>query len=76
MCKRKPNKVSEQLRTIIDKCGLSRYELAKRTKIDESALAKFYNGQRMLSGKALDRFGEFLKLTITMGRKPDSRKGK
>jgi transcriptional regulator with XRE-family HTH domain len=75
MSKRKSKRISEQLRAIIDDCGLSRYELAKRTGIDESALAKFYNRHRMLSGKALDRFGEFLELTITMGRKPESRKG-
>jgi len=40
------------------------------TGIDESALAKFYNGHRGLSMKALDALGEFLGLVIVIKRKP------
>jgi transcriptional regulator with XRE-family HTH domain len=67
--------LSEQLRQVIDESGQSRYEIAKETGIDESALAKFYNGQRGLSMEGLNALGEFLELKITLGRKP-SKKGK
>ncbi|MCC7085287.1 MAG: helix-turn-helix transcriptional regulator [Pirellulales bacterium] len=73
---KKPSKfVSDQLRQAIDDCGLTRYRIAQETGISETALALFYNGQRGLSMEALNALGEFLQLTITLGRKPD-RKGK
>ena len=67
--------MTDQLRQAIDDCGLTRYEIAKQTGIDESALAKFYNGHRGLSMKALNALGEYLQLRITIGRKPET-KGK
>lgn len=75
MANKKSKKLTDQLRQAIDDCGLTRYEIAKQTGIDESALAKFYNGHRGLSMEALNALGEFLQLTITLGRKPDQ-KGK
>jgi len=75
MAKRHLDKLTDQLRKAIDDCGLTRYEIAKQTGIDESALAKFYNGQRGLSMKALNALGEFLQLKIVLGRKPE-KKGK
>ncbi len=67
--------MSDQIRQAIDDSGLTRYEIAKHTGIDESALAKFYNGDRGLSMKALNALGECLELKITLGRKP-GKKGK
>jgi len=67
--------LTEQLRQAIDDSGLTRYQIAKETGIDESALAKFYTGRRGLSMEALDALGEFLQLKITLGRKP-GKKGK
>jgi transcriptional regulator with XRE-family HTH domain len=75
MAKKQAKKLTDQLRQAIDDCGLTRYEIAKRTGIDESALAKFYNGHRGLSMEALNALGECLQLTINLGRKPDT-KGK
>ena len=68
--------LTDQLRQAIDDCGLTRYQIAKATGIDESALAKFYNGHRGLSMDALNALGEFLQLKITLGRKPGPKKGK
>lgn len=59
MAKKPTNKVSDQLRQLIDNCGLSRYELAKQTGIDESTLSRFMSGERGLSMKAVDTLGEF-----------------
>ncbi len=75
MAKKRTNLLTDQLRQAIDDCGLTRYEIAKQTSIDESALAKFYNGHRGLSMEALNALGEFLQLKITLGRKPET-KGK
>lgn len=72
MAKQRSNKISEQLRQIIDDCGLSRYEISKRTGIDQSTLAKFYNGQAGLSMNALDALGECLGLTVNMRRTPSN----
>ncbi len=67
--------LTDQLRKAIDDSGLTRYQIAKGTGIDESALAKFYNGRRGLSMAALNALGQFLQLKITLGRKP-TKKGK
>jgi transcriptional regulator with XRE-family HTH domain len=70
MAKRQPKKLSDQVRQAIDDSGLTRYRIAVETGMDESALAKFYNGHRGLSLNALDRLGEYLGLRIVMDRKP------
>jgi transcriptional regulator with XRE-family HTH domain len=75
MTKKRTALMSDQLRQAIDDSGLTRYQIAKATGIDESALAKFYNGHRGLSMEALNALGEFLQLKITLGRKP-GKKGK
>jgi transcriptional regulator with XRE-family HTH domain len=69
MSKKRTNLVTDQLRQAIDASGLTRYQIAKETGIDESALAKFYNGRRGLSMNALNALGEFLQLRVTLGRK-------
>jgi plasmid maintenance system antidote protein VapI len=76
MGKRRPKtKLSDEVRKAIDDSGESRYAIAKATGIDESALGKFYNGQRGITTDTLDRLAEHLKLRIVMDRKPKS-KGK
>jgi transcriptional regulator with XRE-family HTH domain len=73
MGRKRSTLLTDQLRQAIDDSGLTRYQIAKATGIDESALAKFYNGHRGLSMDALNALGEFLQLTITLGRKLDKR---
>ena len=75
MTERRSKKLTDQVRQAIDDSGLTRYRIAKETGIDESTLAKFYNGHRGLSMEALNALGECLQLTITLGRKP-TKKGK
>ena len=75
MAKKRSSLLTDQLRQAIDDSGLTRYQIAKGTGIDESALAKFYNGRRGLSMSALNALGEFLQLTIMLGRKPGPMKG-
>jgi DNA transposition AAA+ family ATPase len=73
--KNKQPSISNQLRTIIDTCGLSRYAIANGCEIDHSAMSRFMNGERGLSTTNLDRIGEFLDLRLTMG-KPNKKGGK
>ena len=67
--------MAEQIRRAIDDSGLTRYRIAKDTGLNESALAKFYNGLRGLSMENYDKLFEYLSLRIVMDRKPKS-KGK
>ena len=65
--------LTDQLRQAIDDSGLTRYRIAQETGISESTLGQFYNGHRGLSMEALNALGEFLQLTIHMGRKPQQK---
>ena len=66
MAKRRPKKLSDQLRKLLDECGQTRYRIAQATGIDEGSLAKFYNGHRGLSMDALDRLAVYLGIHVTM----------
>jgi len=70
MAKRSTKKLSDQVRQAIDDSGLSRYRIAQETGIDESALAKFYNGKRGFNSDTLDVLGAYLGLRIVMDKKP------
>lgn len=63
---KKRRKVSDQIRRLIDSSGMSRYEIAKRTGIDQSAVSRFMTGERGLSMTALDTLGELLDLEVVM----------
>lgn len=69
MSKRRTKKLTDQLRQAIDDSGLTRYRISKETGIDQSALAKFYNGQRGINTETLDKLGECLGLRIVMDRR-------
>ncbi len=75
MAKRKSVKLSDQVRRMIDKSGLTRYRIAQETGINEAALGKFYHGERGLSLASLDQLGEYLGLRVVMDRKP-TKKGR
>jgi plasmid maintenance system antidote protein VapI len=64
MMKQPPMKLSDQVRQAVADSGSTRYRIAQDTGIDESALAKFYNGHRGLSMDSLDRLGTYLGLRI------------
>ena len=70
MGKRRSKKLNDQIRQAIDDSGQTRYRIAQETGIDESGLAKYYNGHQGLSSDAIDRLGEYLGLRIVMDRKP------
>lgn len=60
---RKTNRVrtfSDQLRRAIYNCGMTRYQIAKRTGISEATLSRFMSGQRGLTLKAVDKLAVLL----------------
>lgn len=67
--------LTDQLRQVIEECGVTRYRIAQETGISESTLSQFYNGNRGLSMEAMDALGEFLELEVVMRRKLET-KGK
>jgi len=67
--KRKPLKVSDQLREAIDRCGMTWYGIGKATGIDHATLSRFRHGQGGLSFEALDAIGELIRLKVAIPNK-------
>lgn len=69
MAKRKTRqdseKLSDQLRQIIEQSELSRYELSKRSGVDASQLHRFVRGTGKLTTDSLDKIGLALGLRLT-----------
>ena len=63
-----PHTLSEQLRQIIRTCGMSRYQIAKRSGVSEAALSRFAAGTRGLTTDSLDRLAEVLGLDLAPKR--------
>ena len=66
---KKPRLISDQLRQAIRDSGLTRYRIAKETGLSQVTLSRFFNGERGLTLKALDKLGVCLQLTVNLGRK-------
>ena len=64
--------VSDQVRRLVETCGISRYEIAKRTGIDDSALCRFVSGERGISCESLDKLGRLLELEVVRHAKLES----
>jgi transcriptional regulator with XRE-family HTH domain len=60
---------SERLRRAILDSGMSRYEIAQRSGVDQATLSRFVRGQSGISIKAVDALVETLGLELTARRK-------
>jgi plasmid maintenance system antidote protein VapI len=69
MSRKRPT-FSDELRQLLDDCGLSRYRLCKELGIAESTLSRFMSGERGLTMKCLDRLAALLDLHVAVGRRP------
>src|SRR5580704_17302397 len=67
---KKLSAISEQVRQAIKDSGMSRYRISQLAQIDESHLAKFFNGTSALGQDALDRLGRVLNLRIVSEPEP------
>jgi predicted transcriptional regulator len=65
-------KLSDQLRRLIEKSPLSRYEISKRTGIAQSTLCKLVQGERGISTDSWDLLGECLNLRL-VADKPETK---
>lgn len=63
----KHEKLSDQIRRVIDSSGMSRYAIAKAIGLDQSVLSRFMAGKSGLSVPTLDRLGVLLKLEVVAG---------
>ena len=72
---KRPVKLTDQLRRIVERCGQTRYHIAKATGISEPTLSRFASGERFLSPKALDKLGDYFGLRI-VADKPRGKKGR
>ena len=61
---KRTKKLTDQIRQAIADSGVSRFQIANDTGIDESSLGKFFHGKRGLSLHNLDRLCEYLGLQI------------
>jgi predicted transcriptional regulator len=62
-------KLSEQIRQLIDECGVSRYRIAQDTGVSEPALSHFMSGKTGLSMRALDELGTYLGFVVTIDKR-------
>jgi len=63
---------TDQLRQIVETCGMTRYQLSKESGIDETTLCRFVHGERCLSERNLDKLGGCLSLRV-VADKPKSK---
>ena len=63
---------SEQLRRIIARSGMSRYEIAQRSGVSQAALSKLMSGLHITT-ETLDRLAPVLGLRIVAKKKPKGR---
>jgi hypothetical protein len=72
---KRPMKLTDQLRHIVQNCGQTRYAISKATGIAAPVLCRLVSGERFLSPNALDTLGEYLGLELRAIRKPRAKKG-
>ncbi len=68
-------KLTNQVRMAVERCGQTRYQIAKATGISEATLCRFASGERFISPTALDTLGAYLGLSVTI-RKPKKKGGR
>ena len=66
-------KLTDQLREIVENCGITRYRISKETGISEQTLSMLMSGERFISPKNLDILGEYLGLEIRVVIKKPSK---
>ena len=71
--KKRPTKLSEQLKYAILNCGKTRYRIAQETDVTEATLSKFIHGHHGLSQETVDVLGQYLGLKLVSESK--QRKG-
>jgi transcriptional regulator with XRE-family HTH domain len=66
---KKARSISDALRSAIIKSGMTRYEIAKRSGVPQSALSRFMNGERSISLETLDKLAEVLSVELSPSKR-------
>ena len=69
---KKRSKMSDQIRTAVESCGLTRYAICKQTGIQPAALSRFMAGTGITTS-TLDKLAEFLGLEVVVRGKAKGR---
>jgi predicted transcriptional regulator len=71
---KRTEKLSDQLRRLIETSPMTRYEISKQTGIAQSTLCKLVQGERGISTDSWDLLGECLNLRLVVDE-PRTKKG-
>lgn len=72
--KKDKNGLNEKLRTLIETCGLSRYEIAKLSGVSEAMLSRYVRRMRALNTVSAERILEALKMEIIIRKRKGGKK--
>ena len=64
MTRRERNEITEKIRSTIEKSGLSRYEIAKRSGVDAAVLSRFMSGKGSLKLESIEKLAPVLGLQL------------
>jgi transcriptional regulator with XRE-family HTH domain len=66
--------LSDGVRKAIRECGMTRYEIAKRSGVGQGVLSRFMHGQNALTLTTLDKLADVLGLELIVRGKRGSRR--
>lgn len=59
-------RLSDSIRAAIRECGMTRYQIAKRTGVTQGTLSRFMRGQNALTLTTLDKLAAVLRLELVV----------
>jgi transcriptional regulator with XRE-family HTH domain len=62
-------RITTEIRNAIERSGISRYEIAKRSGVSQGVLSRFVNEKGSLTLDAIEALAPLLGITITAGAK-------
>jgi DNA transposition AAA+ family ATPase len=76
MAKKRPQKLSDQIRQAIETCGKTRYQIAKDTGVDAATLCRFVQGKHGLLLDSIDSIAECIGMRVVLEGKRKTKKGR
>ena len=70
---KKPLTFTEQMRKLIEECGVTRYRICKDCGLDQSAVSRFMSGERGMNLSDLDKIAAYLDWSIISKSKSTER---
>ena len=76
MVKKRPPKLSDEIRRAIETCGKTRYQISRESGVDAATLCRFVQGKHGLLLDTLDRIAECIGLHVVIRDDPRGKKGR